>query len=189
MAGLNPPAAVEEQSPEANETNEQTSNDFAERLSKLEEDNKRLQGSISAKDKSLAALQKEKDELAKSVMTEEERIKAERKAEHEKNVETYLGLKKKELSLDDGFEALLGNDYDSIDGNATLLQSFAEKITAGKDAKISELETELAKWKAGTGDPGRGDPTDGETITLDQYNKKSPKERASFMAAGGKIKA
>lgn len=111
--------------------------------------NEIFKNEISTRDKKITELQK-KD------MTEKEKLQLEKKELIENVTKTKLDLVKQKLSLDDGFEALLGSNIEQIDANAELLKQFSTKILEAKTAEIESLKSELAKYKANTGDPGKG---------------------------------
>jgi hypothetical protein len=145
------------------------------RLDKLEEENKRLRGSVSAKDKEIGTLKKTKSELEKQGMSEAEKAKAEaleEKAQALEEKKTYLAETKNVIvetyGLDDDTASLLtGETGEEIKNKAAVLKKFKESAIAEQTAKIEELEKEIKILKGNIEPPGRGNT---QTNTLSEMS-------------------
>lgn len=127
------------------------------KLEAMELENKRIKGTMSATDKKLAALQKEKDEIEKKSMSEEERIKAEAEADRKILVEETRDLFADTLKLDDESKGLIeGKTAQEVKEKAALLKTFKESVLKESTDKITALEKDLAIAKAEMPNPGGG---------------------------------
>lgn len=131
--------------------------DVMAKLEKIEQENERLRGTVSSKDKTLTQLQKEKDELAKKTMSDEERRTAEFEADRKVLVDETKDFFKDALKLDEETEGLIaGNTAQEVKDKSAMLKGYKEAVLKESAEKIEALEKEITVLKGEMPNPGSG---------------------------------
>lgn len=151
-----------------------TLEDMQKQLNELAEANKRLSGSISAKDKSLNALQKENSDLKKKGMDETEKAIAEAKEEKAFIVKQAHEMITESMGLDENTASLIsGETGQEIRDKAEILKTYKESILKEATDKIASLEKEIETLKGNMPNPGSGNKQAGglSDLSIGELNK------------------
>jgi hypothetical protein len=132
------------------------------KLEALELENKRIKGTMSATDKKLLALQKEKDELAKKTMSDEERRTAEFEADRKVLVDETKEFFKDALKLDAETDGLIdGKTAQEVKEKSAMLKGYKDAVLKESSEKIEALEKEITVLKGEMPNPGSGKTASG----------------------------
>lgn len=170
--------------------NQPSLSDVMARLEKIEQENERLKGSVSRKDKDLIALKKEKETLEKEKLSVEELKEKEINENNKLLVSEIKTLKLETLGIDSDseFSSLLdGQTGHEVKAKAEMLGNFKASILKEANEKIAELNQEIEKLKGNMKNPGSGNSEAGglAAMTFQQLNDlslKSPARKAEVLA-------
>ena len=147
--------------------------DVMAEIEKIKAENERLRGTVSSKDKTLAQLKKEKEEIEAKGMSEAEKAIAEAKREKEYALGKTRKIISESLGLDDDTASLLeSKDGEELDKKGSILKAYKESVLAEANAKIETLQREIEVLKGNMPNPGKGSGPSGglSNLSLQELN-------------------